>query len=458
MPAGGTWLVQNKRRPGAYINFISVPKPLGTLGERGTVAIGLPMTWGAENEIIKLTGDELLNGKSLAKVGCVATDTEASLPYRVALSGCFTALLFRTDSGGAKATGVIKAETLTVSAKYAGTVGNSIVVAVAKSDKSTEEEPIYNVQVLVNTLLQETHEVSKIADFEDIESNFVTFEVLDGEAAVPETATAGAPLAGGTNGTLNRNLYPTFWGLLGHKNFQALAMFDNDPTVAPLIKSQIKLWRENWGKKVQGVVYDYTAADYEGIISVDQGFKTQVETVTPELFVLWAASQTAGANVNQSLTNSIVEGAVEIINPVDENDIADELGKGRFLLTYNEDEEVVVEQDINSLHHFTVDKNDAWGKNRVIRVLDEIGNTTKRIFNRSYSGKVDNDDPGRGTFKAELINMVESLQGIHAIQNFEGTSDITVLPGEAVDAVVVDMEVQPVDAMEKLYMTVNVNA
>ena len=41
MPSGGTWIAQNKVRPGAYINFVSVPKAVGTLGERGTVAIGL---------------------------------------------------------------------------------------------------------------------------------------------------------------------------------------------------------------------------------------------------------------------------------------------------------------------------------------------------------------------------------------------------------------------------------
>ena len=44
MPSGGTWIAQNKVRPGAYINFVSVPKKVGTLGERGTVAIGLRVT------------------------------------------------------------------------------------------------------------------------------------------------------------------------------------------------------------------------------------------------------------------------------------------------------------------------------------------------------------------------------------------------------------------------------
>ena len=51
---------------------------------------------------------------------------------------------------------------------------------------------------------------------------------------------------------------------------------------------------------------------------------------------------------------------------------------------------------------------------------------------------------------------MNTLQGIGAIQNFDSTTDITVYAGNAIDAVVVDLAVQPVDSMEKLYMTVNV--
>ena len=54
------------------------------------------------------------------------------------------------------------------------------------------------------------------------------------------------------------------------------------------------------------------------------------------------------------------------------------------------------------------------------------------------------------------IKYGEKLTGIHAITNFEGADDIDVEMGEAVDDVVVNWPVQPVDAMEKLYMTFTV--
>lgn len=455
MPAGGTWTTQNKRRPGAYINFVSVPAPLGTLGERGVVAVGMPMTWGPEDELIELNGNELLSGASLPKVGVTSFDTEESLPYRVALSGCFDALLFRTDRGGTQATADITASVLTATAKYAGTTGNKITVVIVKDKPAVGQ---YTIQILLSNILKEEFIATQIEELEELESQYVVFTVAEGQESTNIPETAGTPLAGGTNGEVDDQTYTTFWNLLDTKTFQCLAMYDKSPELAPLIKDKVEIWREKRGKKVQAVVYDYTQADYEGIISVDQGFKTSTETVDETMFMLWVASQTAGAQVNQSLTASVVEDGVEIINPVLEDDIEDALAEGRFILSYRQDGAVCVEQDINTLHEFTVDKNYAFSKNRVIRVLDEIGNTVALVFNRNYCGKVDNDDQGRNTFKTEIISLIDQLVGIRAVTNFDGASDITVLPGEAVDSVVVDLTIQPVDSMEKLYMTVNVNA
>ena len=43
---GGTFLVQNKVLPGAYINFVSRPRAMGSLGERGVVCLAMEMDWG----------------------------------------------------------------------------------------------------------------------------------------------------------------------------------------------------------------------------------------------------------------------------------------------------------------------------------------------------------------------------------------------------------------------------
>jgi hypothetical protein len=454
MPAGGKWTVQNKRRPGAYLNFVAVPKAVSVVGDRGVVAIALPMTWGPLDKLIELTGAELLNGDSVVKVGYSAFDTAESLPYRLALSGCYKALLFRTDAGGTKATKVLSAGSLTANAKYTGTTGNNLSIAITQ-DKPTAGK--YTVDVLFKSAIKESFVVAALADFKAIDSDWVDFVVADNPTSTTIPVPTGDALATGTNGTVSAGVYTTFFSLLEHEDWQCLALNSSDTTVMDDVAAYIALLRDNRGRKVQGVVYNYET-DTEGCIYCDQGFQTDTDNVTVDLFPLWVASITAGAAVNQSNTARVVENAIKIINPVAEDEIEGKLALGHFLLSYRQDGAVVVEKDINSLHTFTADKGYAFSKNRVIRCLDGMANTTALTFSKNYAGKITNDSVGRNLFKTELISIMDTLQDIGAIKNFDGSKDISILPGEAVDAIVVDLTVQPTDSMEKLYMTVEVDA
>ncbi|BFH11177.1 hypothetical protein PMJ10TS2_08050 [Paenibacillus melissococcoides] len=51
---------------------------------------------------------------------------------------------------------------------------------------------------------------------------------------------------------------------------------------------------------------------------------------------------------------------------------------------------------------------------------------------------------------------MNTLQAIAAIQNFDPQTDVAVLPGDEVDSVYAELVVQPVDAIEKIYMKVKV--
>lgn len=453
MPSGGTWKAQNKVRPGAYINFVSVPKPVGTVGERGVVAIALPMSWGATDSLIEVYGSDLLDGKSLEKIGCTAYDAE-SLPFRLALKYCYKGLFYRMDRGGTVAT--IVHNELTISAKYAGTVGNKLSVTVIED---TPEVGKHTVNVLYNGAIKDSYVVETIGELKDVESKWVNFSMNEEDESASPMGTTGVTLSGGTNGTVTESSYaPDFFNLITTEQWQCMAIQSDSVTLPGLMLSKIKSLREDLGKKVQAVVYNTNTADYEGIISVKQGYKTATDTVSETLFPIVVASMTAGASVAESNTARVIDDATEIINPIEETSIADNLKAGWFVLAYRQDGAVCVEQDINTLHTFTVDKNQAFSKNRVIRTLDEIGNTTALIFNRNYCGKVDNNAFGRNVYKSEIISLIDTLVSMGAVQNFDGATDVTVMQGVNIDSVVVDLTIQPVDSMEKLYMTVNVDA
>ena len=449
MPVSGTWTVQNKQRPGAYINFVSVPKPVGPIGSRGVMICALPMTWGPTNKLITLYGDDLLNGQSISKVGCDAYDVEESLPYRLALAGCYKALLFRLDIGGSKATASISAD-LTVNAKYPGSTGNNISISITRPNLEAEQ---YIVEVRFKNAKRESFVVSSAEELKAIESEWVDF--VGTGSTIPDTA--GITLENGVNGQTSADL-ENFFNLASGETWNCLAVNSVEETVQTAIAEFIMMMRDTRGKKVQGVVYNYAEANHEGIISVHQGFTTSKDTVGVDLFPVYVASMTAGANINESITAKVIEDAKTIIEPVAEDKVEDALRAGKFLLTYRQDGAVCMEKDINTLSTFTVDKGDAFSKNRIVRCLDEIGNTVALIFNRNYCGKIDNNEIGRNMYKVELISMMDQLVDMGAIQNFKGAEDITILPGEDIDSVVVDMVIQPVHSIEKMYMTVNVNA
>ena len=78
------------------------------------------------------------------------------------------------------------------------------------------------------------------------------------------------------------------------------------------------------------------------------------------------------------------------------------------------------------------------------------------IWENTYLGKVSNNADGRDLFKASITTYLQELQNIGAIQEFGGAADVDVQAGENIDAVEASIRVKPVDAMEFLYLTVNV--
>lgn len=49
---GGTWLFQNKKLPGTYINFISKDRPMTDIADRGYAAMALDLDWGISGAVL----------------------------------------------------------------------------------------------------------------------------------------------------------------------------------------------------------------------------------------------------------------------------------------------------------------------------------------------------------------------------------------------------------------------
>lgn len=432
--AGGTFLKHDKVRPGAYINIKS-NKDISTANVvSGTMTFPLDLDFGPEGEVIELKKDS-----SLTKFGYALNHAKMVL-LREAFKHAETVLVYRVGTGG-KAT--VTESSLSVTALYGGSRGNDISI-VSKA----------NINVLdafdVETFLDGTSvDVQTVKNIEELQPNpLVSF------SGSGELTAFSVKLSGGTDTEAIADDYMSYFEAIQVYDFNTLALPVAEDTIKTAGASFIQRLRDDEGKKCQLVVAGFDA-DSEAVINVKNGVVLSDGTrISKEQATIWVAGATAAAGVATSLTYTAYDGAVDVTQRFLNSEVVSALKTGEFVFTEKRGE-VVVEQDINSLHTFTSEKDNNFSKNRVLRVLDDIANNSKKTFEDFFIGKANNDLDGQELFKANRVAYFDSLQGAGAITNFSA-EDIVVKPGEEKDTILLDVAVQPVDSMEKLYMTVQV--
>lgn len=439
--AGGTWTVQNKVRPGAYLNFKSVTNPENATASRGVATMPLALNWGPEKQITEILSTDLTDGTLKKKLGYDANADEMIL-VRECLKNCYKLLAYRVNPGGVAARETF--DLMTVTAKYPGIRGNDISVAVISMGESGTFEVITYLDGAVV-------DKQKAANIEELNDN--DYVVFTGAGAL--TAQPATTLEDGANASASLDDYKDYFEDLKVEDWQVVGVPTSNAEAITAAVTAVRTMREDLGKKVQGVVYN-TKANYEGIISTKQGYVTENGSVSAIDFVAYVTGISAGAAIAETNTYRLIDGAVAIVNPMDESEIIAGLEQGFMLISRRTDGAIVIEQDINTLTTYSEAKSKVFRKNRLIRTVDEICNSVSRIFENTYIGKVDNSVTGRDLYKQALVKYLNKIQDSGAIEGF-GADDVSVTVGAEADSVVVTLAIYPVDAMEKLYMTVEVN-
>lgn len=441
--AGGTWISQNKVRPGVYINFKARPQPLGSVGDRGIAAFPVALPWGDPTNVITLDASEY-SKKSLELIGFNATDARIR-HITSAANHAKQVLLYRLGGSGATKATATEGD-LTATAKWGGTRGNDLKIVV---QANIDEPTLFDVVTLLDNDEVDRQTVPYIAGL--AENSFI---VWSGTGDL--TATAGVSLTGGTDGSTTGADFSAALSAFEAYQFNVLGIPLDDSTSKQLAVAYVKRQREDEGKKIQAVLVNYSSADCEGIISLRNGIVTSDGLQIGPTSLVWEiAAMQAAAAVNESLTYRAIPNAVDAYPRLTNSETITALKTGELVITALNGN-AVIEQDINTLTSFTPDRSKAFSKNRVLRVLDTIGNDVKRIFDQFYIGKVSNNADGRALFEAENVSYLLSLQSLGAIQNFDSQTDISVVQGNDVDSVVIELRIQPVDSIEKIYMTVEV--
>lgn len=435
---GGTFTVQNKVLPGAYINFVSASRASATLSDRGIAAMPLELNWGIEGEVFMVTAEDFQ--KNSLKYFGYSYSADELKPLRDFFLGAQVGYFYRLNSDGAKASCTY------ATAKYSGTRGNNLKIVIESAEGSTGSTPLYDVHTYFGTVEVASQEGVASAS-ELIDNDYVTFNT-----SATLATTAGTPLTGGTTAALNDAAYQTALDKFEAYSFNTLGCASTSATVKALFAAYTKRMRDENGVKFQTVLFQYSSADYEGVISVENGLSGAASD--PSL-VYWVTGAEAGCAVNATLTNTKYNG--EYVPDVDHTQTAltAAIKSGKFML-HRVGTEVRVLTDINTFVSATDDKSSDFGDNQVVRVLDQIGNDIAVLFNTKYLGKVPNDNAGRISLWQDICKTHTELQNIRAIQDFD-SANVTVLQGDSKKSVVVTDYVTPVCAMTQMYMTVTVS-
>lgn len=429
---GGIWETQNKVRPDAYINFET--NSLNTMGvdSAGALAIPLTLDWGEVGKFIKVSTSTKFKatfGKDLADI----------IPIREAFKATGNVYVYNLNGEGEKATATTGENGLVVTAKHGGGDGNKIsVVSTVGLDSSVTIKTFFDAQLV------DTQKVSAFNEL--VENDFVVFS-----GTLP-TSDATLTLTGGSTAPATNDSISEFAKALGTLDFKVVAYGTEDDTTKSLLSLKVRELKENNGKRVAFVTNNYNAPDHESTVSVKNWVMIDGgEILEAKDAVYWYAGAYAAATT-QSLTYAMYPGAIDC-EPLDDDEVIQALLDGHIVFTKH-DGDVVVEQDINTFRTFTVEKNQDFRKNKIVRGMDIIGNNVQHIFRKYFIGRVNNHDDGRDLFKKEIMKTVLDPYTGTVIDSYV-PDDIFIEQGDEKDAVYVVMGLFFIDAMEKLYMRVN---
>lgn len=448
--AGGIWTSQNKVLPGVYINVKSQGKINANVGERGTVAIAEPLSWGPSGVV-----QTIIPGEDLRPHIGYDVTAEKALFLREMMKGSDTTagpnkiLLYRpTGSGGVKATATIGA--LTVNALYDGVRGNDITIIV---QEQVDNEGTYDISTVIDGTVVNRQSVTDLSNL--AANDWVTFSGTGAEI----TESAGEALTGGKDPTVEAADYAAFLTAIEPYQFDIIVYDGTDTTTIQAYTAFVERLCNNIGQKCQAVMAGNTAANSnsELVIAVHNGVVLNDGTrLTAQQATWWVGGAEAGARYNQSLTYAKYPDVVEANPKLTDLQAQDAIGAGQLCFIDNFGS-VKVCTDINTLTTYTLDKGQEFSKNRLMRVVMQFCNDVYEYFSNYFIGKVDNNDAGRNLLRGWIVGYLNEMMANNGIQNFSA-EDVEVLPGKNIDSVLVNVAIQPVDSIEKIYMTVTVAA
>jgi hypothetical protein len=392
---------------------------------------------------------------------------------------------------GAKSTRVLVDTTgapvnvLTVDGKYKGARANSFTITVAANAINASRKDITLIEsgttLKIWTTRLDNAATGLMADIvdqinNDSSNSWITLTLIatGNETLANLVATA---MASGVDDEGN---------IVGADYDEAMDAFENESanilyfdTIDDTIRTAIATWigvertagrRKMWvtgsdtADAVSAAKTDAELRDSEGIIHVHPGFKRlNVAAVETAYGGYQAAARVAGMlaglALNESLTFQKVDDIIDLETRLSNADIQSLFSSGVMPLVYD-GSSFRVEKGINTLTSLastaTLKQDVSNKKVRVIRILDNVNNSLATAVGDNVIGKIANNTEGQDSVLSIMRTFLSGL-----VQDGLINSGFTLETDEdndpADDMYFVKVGIQPIDAIEYMYLTVEVS-
>lgn len=440
---GGTYIKQDKVLPGIYINVVSEAARAETASERGVVCVPLVLNWGAKNEIIRVSAEDF--EKSSKTIFGYAADAPQMLALRELFTGGARELIAYRVVGSGSASASCTFGT----AKYHGTRGNDIKIAVAKDADDTSR---YVVTTYLGTEAVDVQIVSAANAL--VDNAFVAFN-----KSASLTETAGTAMTGGEDGaSLTVSDYQAFLDAAETYGCNVLCCPTANSDVSALFSAYTKRMREERGVRMQCVVYK-KPTDYEGVINVDNtvsGFSDENLGVGAYGLVYFVSGISASCALGKSNANRTYTGELTVNTNYTQAALEACLQSGKFVM-HNVGGTVRVLDDINGLITFTDEKGESFGYNQTVRAVDALADAVSTKFASEYMGAIPNDDAGRISLWNDICKIIREFESAGVFTGFS-TDQVKVSAGEKPQAVVCEIAgLTEAYTMTQLYVRITIS-
>lgn len=380
--------------------------------------------------------------------------------------------VYRLGTGGSKGTLSLKdtaeaaADVVTLTTRYETSKAFSVTIREKLSDDGRKEFLVYDGATLLETLefvADGETEVTSLIDTVNNNSNYFTAtKVADGNKTIAAVSTEA--ITAGTAPTVTNDDYGTAFSAFEAYKWNMLVL----DTVATDVHAVAAAYVDRifqagalgvvaLGEPTKTVTYadrlaHAKAFNNEKVIYLGSGYKnSNDEEVDGYLAIATQAGIIGSTPSNKSVTHSVIPGATDTLEALNNSQYEDAIKNGMLLLSVNDNGQVWFDSAINTLVIPNANQDEGWKKIRRTSTRFELFDRIDRTL-APLIGKINCDSEGIADVVVAGQKVIDAMVQEKKLQLGAKFAENTAIP-YAADYAYFVIEALDYDSLEKIYLT-----